>query len=153
MLLKLALLHDCSTDEEFSDYTRQFYFPGASSEEVAPLLALYPNDPAQGSPFGTGEDNQLAPMYKRVAAFEGDFLFQSQRRSLLTLRSSKQPAWTYSTSISLLSHLSVRVFESSFTAGLSPLPLLTVVERSPFPGVGVVRFLSSYFSFNTEGRI
>ncbi len=85
-----------STDDEFLDYMREFYFPGASSEEVAPLLALYPNDPAQGSPFGTGDENQLAPMYKRVAAFDGDYLFQSQRRSLLALRSDKQPAWTYS---------------------------------------------------------
>ena len=74
---------------------RDQFFPGASSEEVAPLLALYSNDPAQGSPFGTGDQNQLAPMYKRVAAFEGDFLFQSTRRSLLTLRSERQPAWAY----------------------------------------------------------
>ena len=74
---------------------RDSYFPGASSEEVAPLLTLYPNDPAQGSPFGTGDENQLAPMYKRVAAFQGDFLFQSNRRWLLELRSEKQPAWAY----------------------------------------------------------
>ena len=119
--LKLALLHDCSTDEEFSDYMRDFYFPGASSEEVAPLLTLYPNDPAQGSPFSTGEDNQLAPMYKRVSAFEGDFLFQSQCRSLLTLRSSKQPAWTYSTCISSLSRRAV-----SLSLRSSPACLLSI---------------------------
>ena len=76
---------------------RDYYFPGASTEEVTPLLTLYPNDPAQGSPFGTGDANQLAPMFKRVAAFQGDFLFHAQRRSLLTLRSDKQPAWAYST--------------------------------------------------------
>ena len=93
----LTLLRGCRTDEEFLDYVRDFYFPGASSTEVRPLLALYPNDPAQGSPFGTGKENQLAPMYKRIAAFQGDFLFQSQRRSLLTLRSGEQSAWTYST--------------------------------------------------------
>ena len=75
---------------------RDRFFPGASIEEVSPLLALYPNEPAQGSPFGTGDANQLAPMYKRIAAFEGDFLFQSTRRSLLALRADKQPAWTYS---------------------------------------------------------
>ena len=77
---------------------REHYFPGASTEEVTPLLTLYPNDPAQGSPFGTGDANQLAPMFKRVAAFQGDFLFHAQRRSLLTLRSDKQPAWAYSAS-------------------------------------------------------
>ncbi|PIL25483.1 hypothetical protein GSI_13373 [Ganoderma sinense ZZ0214-1] len=84
-----------TTDDEFLDYLRDLYFPGASSEEVAPLLALYPSDPAQGSPFGTGNANQLAPMYKRVSAFQGDFGFQAQRRTLLTLRSGKQPAWAY----------------------------------------------------------
>ena len=82
------------TDDEFLEYMLDRFFPGASMEEVAPLLALYPNNPAQGSPFGTGTANQLAPMYKRVAAFEGDFLFQSTRRTLLDLRSGKQPAWT-----------------------------------------------------------
>ncbi|KAM5544406.1 hypothetical protein V8D89_002066 [Ganoderma adspersum] len=84
-----------TTDAEFLDYLRDSYFPGASSEEVAPLLAHYSNDPTQGSPFGTGNENQLAPMYKRMSAFQGDFMFQTQRRTLLTLRSSKQPAWAY----------------------------------------------------------
>nr|VWO96436.1 Carboxylic ester hydrolase (EC [Ganoderma boninense] len=65
------------------------------------LLALYPNDPAQGSPFGTGDENQLAPMFKRVSAFQGDFLFQAQQRSLLALRSGKQPAWSYSAGAAL----------------------------------------------------
>ena len=75
---------------------REHFFPGAPSDEVKPLLALYPNDPAQGSPFGTGYDNIRAPMYKRVAAFQGDFLFQATRRSLLALRSDEQPAWAFS---------------------------------------------------------
>ena len=83
---------------------RDFYFPGSSSEEVAPLLALYPNDPSQGSPFGTGDENQLAPMFKRVSAFQGDFLFQAKQRSLLTLRSGKQPAWSYSACVLLRNH-------------------------------------------------
>ncbi|KAM5544126.1 hypothetical protein V8D89_002175 [Ganoderma adspersum] len=97
-----------TTDEQFLNYMRDFHAGRPGEVEVAPLLKLYPNDPAQGSPFGTGEENQLAPMYKRMAAFQGDFLFQSQRRSLLTLilRSGEQSAWTY------------------------------MIERSPFAGVG-----------------
>ena len=95
---------------------RDLYFPGASSAEVTPLLALYPNDSAQGSPFGTGSENQLAPMYKRLAAFEGDFLFQSQRRTLLTLRSDKQPAWAYSAYPFPLSFQPVISSESDFRA-------------------------------------
>ncbi|KAM5544130.1 hypothetical protein V8D89_002179 [Ganoderma adspersum] len=72
---------------------RDFYFPGASSTEVAPLLKFYPNDPTQGSPFGAGKENQLAPMDKRIAASQGDFLSQPQRRSLPALRSGKQPSY------------------------------------------------------------
>ena len=90
-----STFHNHSTDTEFLNYLRDLYFPGASSKEVAPLLTLYPNDPTQGSPFGTGDANQLAPMYKRMSAFQGDFMFEAQRRSILTLRSSKQPAWAY----------------------------------------------------------
>ena len=100
----LTLRRDHSTDAEFLDYLRDHYFPGASTKEVEPLLKLYPSDPAQGSPFGTGDENQLAPMYKRSSAFQGDFLFQAQRRTLLSLRSDKQPAWAYSASPPLLTY-------------------------------------------------
>ena len=96
-LLTITLKHfSHSTDDEFHNYMRDNFFPGSSDEEVAPLLTLYPNEPALGSPFGTGDENQFAPMNKRVAAFQGDFFFQSARRSLLMQRSDKQPAWTYS---------------------------------------------------------
>ena len=98
-MLKPTLYH--STDGEFLDYVHKFYFPGASKEELVPLLRHYPSDPAQGSPFGTGSENQLAPMYKRMAAFQGDFLFQAPKRSFLTQRSSKQAAWSYCTCIRL----------------------------------------------------
>ncbi|KAM5544420.1 hypothetical protein V8D89_002080, partial [Ganoderma adspersum] len=85
----------CRMDGELLTYMRSLYFLGVSSVEVAPLLMLYPNDPVLGLPFSTGDANQLALMYKRLAAFEGDFVFQSQRRTLLMLRSDKQPAWAY----------------------------------------------------------
>lgn len=38
------------------------------------LLALYPQDPAAGSPFDTGEQNALTPQYKRLAALQVSFL-------------------------------------------------------------------------------
>ena len=79
----------------------QFYFSHAPSEAVLePLFELYPNDPAAGSPFLTGDANQLAPMYKRMAAFQGDAIFQAPRRFFLDQQSSKQPTWSYSTSSS-----------------------------------------------------
>ncbi|KAJ3899439.1 extracellular triacylglycerol lipase precursor [Lentinula edodes] len=45
------------------------------------LLELYPDVPALGSPFNTGNDTfGLSSGYKRVAALLGDITFQSQRR-------------------------------------------------------------------------
>ncbi|KAF5353626.1 hypothetical protein D9757_012454 [Collybiopsis confluens] len=45
------------------------------------LLELYPDVPALGSPFNTGNDTfGLSPGYKRASALEGDVSFQSQRR-------------------------------------------------------------------------
>ncbi|KAJ7507024.1 esterase 1 [Mycena galericulata] len=45
------------------------------------LLQLYPDIPALGSPFSTGNDTfGLSPQYKRAAAIGGDLNFQSQRR-------------------------------------------------------------------------
>ncbi len=75
----------------------QFFFSGVPAASLAPIFELYPNDPAQGSPFGTGNDNQLAPMYKRMAAFQGDMIFQAPRRFFLDQRSSQQDTWTFST--------------------------------------------------------
>ncbi|GAW02803.1 extracellular triacylglycerol lipase precursor [Lentinula edodes] len=45
------------------------------------LLELYPDIPALGSPFNTGNDTfGLSPGYKRISALFGDLSFQSQRR-------------------------------------------------------------------------
>ncbi|TFK66012.1 esterase 1 [Pluteus cervinus] len=45
------------------------------------LLQLYPNDPAVGSPFNTGNDTfGLNPVFKQFSALMGDILFQSTRR-------------------------------------------------------------------------
>ena len=46
----------------------------------------------------TGDANELAPMYKRMAAFQGDVIFQAPRRFFLDKRSPKQPTWSYSAS-------------------------------------------------------
>ncbi|KAE9397249.1 esterase 1 [Gymnopus androsaceus JB14] len=48
---------------------------------AAQLVALYPDIPALGSPFNTGNDTfGLSPGYKRATAVIGDLTFQSQRR-------------------------------------------------------------------------
>ena len=66
------------------------YFPGASDATIARLLELYPANPAAGSPFGTGDQFAFTPEFKRLAAFQGDFIFQATRRFLLDLRAEKQ---------------------------------------------------------------
>ncbi|KIJ04426.1 hypothetical protein PAXINDRAFT_22286 [Paxillus involutus ATCC 200175] len=52
-----------------------------------------------GSPFDTGVLNAITPQFKRIAAFQGDVIFQAPRRLLLHHRSGKQPLWTYGSSV------------------------------------------------------
>ena len=66
------------------------YFPSASDATIAHLLELYPANPAAGSPFGTGDQFAFTPEFKRLSAFQGDFIFQATRRFLLGLRAGKQ---------------------------------------------------------------
>ena len=51
---------------------------------IEDLLTLYPDIPALGSPFGTGNQTfGLSPIFKEFAAILGDSQFQSQRRYFL----------------------------------------------------------------------
>ncbi|KAJ8490001.1 hypothetical protein ONZ51_g2565 [Trametes cubensis] len=78
------------TDEEFAAYVANVYFPDAPKENVTRLLQLYPSNPAVGSPFETGDQFAFTPEYKRLAAFQGDFIFHAPRRFLLDLQAGKQ---------------------------------------------------------------
>ncbi|KAJ7167897.1 sterol esterase [Mycena filopes] len=84
-----------TTDAEFLEYIHSNYFPAASPDQIAEIGRLYPDDPTQGSPFGTGTSDQLAPQYKRLAAFQGDYVFIGQRRFLLQHASSRQNTWSW----------------------------------------------------------
>uniref|UniRef100_A0A8H7XT35 Carboxylic ester hydrolase n=1 Tax=Psilocybe cubensis TaxID=181762 RepID=A0A8H7XT35_PSICU len=56
--------------------------PAAFESTVAKLLELYPDDPALGSPFNTGNQTfGLNSNFKRAAALFGDLAFQGQRRA------------------------------------------------------------------------
>ncbi|KAF8134091.1 sterol esterase [Mycena galopus ATCC 62051] len=84
-----------TTDSEFADYVKSVYLPDATSAQVAQIAALYPQDPALGSPFGTESANQLTPEFKRIAAFQGDFAFLGLRRLLLQQASKTQNTWSW----------------------------------------------------------
>jgi hypothetical protein len=62
------------------------------------LLQLYPQDPAQGSPYDTGTQNALTPEFKRMASILGDLVFQAPRRLFLNTVAAEQNTWSYCTS-------------------------------------------------------
>ncbi|KAJ7127849.1 esterase 1 [Mycena epipterygia] len=65
-----------------SNYTSPQVSPQMLISAVDKLLELYPDVPALGSPFNTGNETfGLSSQYKRYAAILGDLITQSQRRS------------------------------------------------------------------------
>ncbi|KAJ3551121.1 hypothetical protein NM688_g4916 [Phlebia brevispora] len=84
-----------TTDEGVKSYLASYYLPTASDSDLNQLLELYPQNLTEGSPFDTGFLNAITPQYKRLAAIQGDLIFQGPRRLLLQERSGKQNAWSY----------------------------------------------------------
>ncbi|KAI0759364.1 Alpha/Beta hydrolase protein [Trametes elegans] len=78
-----------STDQQLTSFLSNFITPlqtGTASPAlqtaIGKLLQLYPNDPAEGSPYGTGSETfGLGSQYKRAAAIAGDIWFHSARRA------------------------------------------------------------------------
>ncbi|EJU00785.1 alpha/beta-hydrolase [Dacryopinax primogenitus] len=81
------------TDEEgFEGWMENLYVKGRLKRNSA----AYPQDPAQGSPFGTGNLYQLTPQTKRMNAIFGDYLFVAARRFVLSQYTAQGlPAWSY----------------------------------------------------------
>ncbi|KAF8516316.1 Alpha/Beta hydrolase protein [Hysterangium stoloniferum] len=84
-----------TTDLEATTYLHENYIPEANDAQFATLATLYPSDPAAGSPFDTGDANQLSPEFKRIAAFQGDFVFQAPRRFFIRIASKRQNVWSF----------------------------------------------------------
>lgn len=56
--------------------------PAPFAAAVSEILSLYPDDPALGSPYGTGNATfGLSTEYKRLAAIIGDLNFHALRRA------------------------------------------------------------------------
>ncbi|KAF9497593.1 lipase [Pleurotus eryngii] len=64
-----------------ANFTPSPFGPAVLAKSAETILQLYPDVPALGSPFGTGNETfGLSSQYKRAAAIFGDVSFQSQRR-------------------------------------------------------------------------
>ena len=71
-------------DQPFSDP-----FPSDFLQAMQKIFELYPDDPALGSPFGTGNKTFLSGKeYKRAAAIFGDVVFQAPKRAWLETASA-----------------------------------------------------------------
>ncbi|KAJ7132220.1 Alpha/Beta hydrolase protein [Mycena epipterygia] len=84
-----------TTDGDFLDYMHDNYLPEVSRDKILQLGELYPADPAYGAPFGTGSLNAITPQFKRLAAVQGDFIFQGPLRNLLSKASATQDTWGF----------------------------------------------------------
>ncbi|KAH9889020.1 carotenoid ester lipase precursor [Cubamyces lactineus] len=86
-----------TTDAELAHFLKTNFLSNAPPSALARVLSLYPADPAAGSPFGTGAAYNFTREYKRLAAFQGDLVFQGMRRFFLAHRArwSAQPAWSF----------------------------------------------------------
>ncbi|OCH92823.1 carotenoid ester lipase precursor [Obba rivulosa] len=88
-----------TTQSELADYLTSNYMSSVpeslNSEFLTPMLEAYPADVTQGSPFNTSDLNALTPEYKRLAAMQGDLVFQAPRRFFLQQRSDKQSTWSF----------------------------------------------------------
>ncbi|TBU50159.1 carotenoid ester lipase precursor [Dichomitus squalens] len=100
------------TDRGFQSYMRSNYVDGATDDDIGDLFdTLYPNDPSQGSPFDTGTNYSLPPQYKRLAAIQGDLVFQAPRRFFVEHTFDKQPTWSF------LSKRTLTIGDSAFELG------------------------------------
>ncbi|PBP20401.1 lipase 4 [Diplocarpon rosae] len=87
-----------SSTADLVGYLRDEFFLDATQAQIEALVATYPDDPAAGSPFGTGGLYSVYPQYKRLAAILGDLTFTLTRRLLLETAAAvhpRVPTWSY----------------------------------------------------------
>ncbi|KAK0460006.1 carotenoid ester lipase precursor [Desarmillaria tabescens] len=84
-----------TTSAEVATYIKTQISPNISDQDLNTLLDLYPENPLEGSPYGTGILNILTPQFKRIASFQGDAVFQAPRRLFLQNISGKQNIWAF----------------------------------------------------------
>ncbi|KAJ7205224.1 Alpha/Beta hydrolase protein [Mycena pura] len=93
-LFSLSTLN-ITTDAEFNTWIKTIWLPGATAAQLNTFASLYTDDILDGSPFDTGILNVLTPQFKRIAAFQGDGVFQAPRRFFQQTLSGKQNQWAF----------------------------------------------------------
>ncbi|PPQ85748.1 hypothetical protein CVT25_003066 [Psilocybe cyanescens] len=108
--------------------------PAEQAEVIDKALSMYPDNPALGSPFNTGNDTfGLSSQYKRYAAIFADFLVQSTKRTM----------------IQNANNLHVKVFAYLFTDPDGVL-IPDLIDTPPAPGsLGVAHSTEVFYVFNT----
>jgi acetylcholinesterase len=81
-----------TTTADVVNYLSAIFFNDANTTQVQQLVSSYPDDPAAGSPFGTGTANSIYPQFKRLAAILGDATFTLSRRGFLAQANIINPA-------------------------------------------------------------
>lgn len=94
-LFSLITALNVTTNAEIVDYFKTIYWQETPESLIEELVGLYSDDPAEGSPYGTGINNQLGPKYKKIASMIGDYTFTAGRRTLLNNTSDQQNTWSY----------------------------------------------------------
>ncbi|KAJ2982084.1 hypothetical protein NUW58_g6522 [Xylaria curta] len=82
-----------TTESALVSYLNDVFFHNATRDEIAGLVATYPNNP--DSPAGIGASNDTYPEFKRLAAILGDWGFTFMSRLLLDTFPAMVPAWSY----------------------------------------------------------
>lgn len=97
-----------TTNQDIVNYFQEVYWQKTPRSLIEKLVSLYSDDPAEGSPYDTGLNNQIGPKYKKIASMIGDYTFTAGRRTLLNVTSPRQNTWSYQIkqSLPLLGQLS-----------------------------------------------
>lgn len=87
-----------TTTEEVVSYLGDLFFHNMPTEQIEELVGTYSEQVAEGSPFRTGNFNELYPGFKRLAAMLGDLVFTLTRRVFLEVAGEVNPdvpSWSY----------------------------------------------------------
>ncbi|KAJ7662161.1 extracellular triacylglycerol lipase precursor [Mycena polygramma] len=85
-----TVLDDGSAINSTSQIVDQLNAPSALQNAINTVVQLYPDVPALGCPFGTGNDTfGINPVFKQAAALVGDIVIQGPRRFLSQTASAK----------------------------------------------------------------